>query len=536
MESGCVKPTLDEKYKDVPYVGQPVPGTSPSEMALISWVHAGPRPSVAGARILEIGCGDGGNLMPMAYYHPSCSFVGLDACQPALDEAQRACEKLGLSNLQFYQQDVEESVRENLGVFDFIIAHGVYSWVNQRSQESLWVLVSQLLKENGLLFLSYNTYPGWKMRGVVRRMLLQKVGEIQPLKERALQAKREAEAFQHVLPEQGHPYHQLMRQELNLVQRSESHYLIHGLLADENHAFWFRDVVNQAEESEFEYVAEGWFNRREGWVPPNVRQSLMELGYQGIDLEEAVDLMWYRQMRTSLFCKKGQRKQQGPDLSDLVAAVTIAANLSVVDEPTAAPGVFYFEGKHGFRFHTDNELASLVLDALRECWPCGSTWSGILSTLGVTVALTDKEEANPQRFSTDIVLECQQILLHLYTMGQVDFRITAIPDSKQSNSTTAANPLVRWQARRMPMVTTPSSEQLLLTHFEQAVLQRLDGSKEPSELVDEICQLVEAGEMHPPHQDVPLGNPIFLKMVCQQQLDELIDTWQKWGMMAATNS
>ena len=126
-------------------------------------------PELSAARVLEIGCGDGGNLLPLAYYHPAWSFVGVDPSGEAIRAAQEGKDILGLTNITFVQCDAEGAVRE--GPFDFVICHGVYSWVDPEERDSVLALAKDSLSPEGLFYLSYNTQPGWRARGLVRDRL-----------------------------------------------------------------------------------------------------------------------------------------------------------------------------------------------------------------------------------------------------------------------------------------------------------------------------------------------------------------------------
>ena len=85
-------------------------------------------PSVSQARVLEVGCGDGTNVIPMAAALPAARFVGCDLSERALAAGRRTIDALGLSNIALVQDDLRTLPLED-GDFDFIIAHGVYSWV-----------------------------------------------------------------------------------------------------------------------------------------------------------------------------------------------------------------------------------------------------------------------------------------------------------------------------------------------------------------------------------------------------------------------
>jgi cyclopropane fatty-acyl-phospholipid synthase-like methyltransferase len=111
-------------YDRVPYPGHPFPQTHPDRLATVATLF-GLRPAAPNAcRLLELGCGDGGNLVPMAYGLRASAFCGVDLSGRAIARAGELAAALGLRNLELRHADLE-SLPE-LGTFDYVVAHGVY--------------------------------------------------------------------------------------------------------------------------------------------------------------------------------------------------------------------------------------------------------------------------------------------------------------------------------------------------------------------------------------------------------------------------
>src|SRR5215469_11628578 len=132
-------------YDEVPYKSAPVEWTAPERLALASLLHGGPRVSLDKYRVLELGCGNGANLLPLAYYRRNATFVGLDGARSQIAVAQARKAALGLSNLQFIHADFLDASRRLSGPFDYIIAHGVFSWVSPDIRDALLELFAQHL-------------------------------------------------------------------------------------------------------------------------------------------------------------------------------------------------------------------------------------------------------------------------------------------------------------------------------------------------------------------------------------------------------
>ncbi|HEY1921533.1 MAG TPA: class I SAM-dependent methyltransferase, partial [Tepidisphaeraceae bacterium] len=134
-------------------------------------------------RVLEVACGVGGNLLPMAEQMPGSQFVGIDLSPRQIESGAALVREIGLTNLELRCQDLMD-FPQDVGEFDFIIAHGFYSWVPEPVRRKLMEVCQRHLSKNGLAFISYNTYPGWRTKGIVRDMMVYNAREAENPAER----------------------------------------------------------------------------------------------------------------------------------------------------------------------------------------------------------------------------------------------------------------------------------------------------------------------------------------------------------------
>lgn len=114
--------------------------------------------AVAGSRVLELGCGTGGNLPPMAATLPGSQFTGTDMSERQIEMARELAEGGRLRNIEFLAGDALPLLADTAdGSFDYIILHGLYSWVPLQVQSALLPLCGGLLSEAGIAYVSYNT-------------------------------------------------------------------------------------------------------------------------------------------------------------------------------------------------------------------------------------------------------------------------------------------------------------------------------------------------------------------------------------------
>src|SRR5262249_29590623 len=169
--STIVRDASPTSYDDVPYDSHPIWVTHPDHLAVIATL-AGMRPApVEHCRVLELGCASGGNLIPMAVALPESQFVGIDLSPAQVADGQATIAALGVRNVTLEAQSILD-LDESIGTFDYIVCHGVYSWVPPAVQDGILAVFARHLAPQGVAYVSYNTHPGWHLRGMVRDMML----------------------------------------------------------------------------------------------------------------------------------------------------------------------------------------------------------------------------------------------------------------------------------------------------------------------------------------------------------------------------
>ena len=154
---------LSSYYDAVPYESHPFPQTAPEHLEAIAFVFGLDAPAPGGACVLELGCAAGGNLIPFAARHPGASASGVDLSSVQVGQGDVAIGQAGLSNVELRTFNIAD-IDAAFGKFDYIICHGVYSWVPAAVQQAILRVCSDNLSDKGVAYVSYNVYPGWKAR------------------------------------------------------------------------------------------------------------------------------------------------------------------------------------------------------------------------------------------------------------------------------------------------------------------------------------------------------------------------------------
>jgi SAM-dependent methyltransferase len=270
-------------YDDVRYPTYPRIETHPDRLAAVATLRGMSPAPVARCRVLEIGCGDGGNLTPMAYFLPRSRFLGVDLAGGAIAQGRKLVRELKLKNIELRESDLRDLDRD-AGEFDYIVAHGLYSWLPVDVRDRLMTLCAELLAPQGVVYLSYNTWPGRHERQILREILLYHLRAVRAPGRRLREARRVLRAI-------GTPA------AVEMAARTDD-VLFHDDLAAVNDPVWFRDFAAHAASHGLQYLGEaGAGPRKDGD-------------------EQYADFLRMRAFRQSLLCRR--EIALGPVSADLM--------------------------------------------------------------------------------------------------------------------------------------------------------------------------------------------------------------------------
>jgi SAM-dependent methyltransferase len=355
-----------DPYDELPYCAFPVEWTAPERLALASLLHGGPRLPLERYRVLELGCANGANLLPMSWYRQHAEFTGLDSSARQIALANDSRDKLGLKNLHFVHGDFRSAVDQLEGPYDIIMAHGVFSWVADDARDAMLEMCTSLLTPDGLLYLNYNAHPGWTVRGMVRDFLLQQTVSASSLKERAELCREISARVISPLKEHEHAFTKLMANEFTLVINQSPEYIAHEYLSPANRAYWRKEFFDVLQRFGFSFIADADFNSMSNRITESYADLMKQSDLDDSAAGDSADLMCYRQMQSPVLTHSPLTSS--PCTLEEFSNLFIASKLVSVDDKGEHPT---FRGPSGEDIEITHHRFSEILKDLQPIWPRG---------------------------------------------------------------------------------------------------------------------------------------------------------------------
>jgi len=467
-----------DPYDVYAYRGVTVPYSAPPHLAVCSYWSGGPTPCIDRFSLVELGSGDGGNLLPLAFYHPKCRFVGIDCSRSALDRAHAAANVLGLENISLVLSDIRDVSSSEFGRFDYVVAHGLYSWVPDDARSAILRFCRDVLAPDGLAYVSYNAQPGWSTRQVVRDTLRRsRCVRDADVPEKAAKAIAVAARLLEDLSASRFASTMVLADELVRVRDGRPYYVFHEYLTETNDGFWLRDFVDRACDSGLAYLVDAHFCRWEGYVPPELRKPVAERRLDPLDEEETLDLMGHRYFRASILARSDARRT--PVLRhEFIAQRYIASSLRPqqdpldLDEGTAAQ----FVGAGSLEITLDSSIVKAAAVLLGRQWPRGIRLDELYEQCVSLLGRYDR------RVSTDCRTELLEGIKILFEVGQVDLRYQEPMYSGEVVESPTAHALARWEAAGRDALTTPHHHSVAFDADTMSLVRSMDGSRSRAEL------------------------------------------------------
>ncbi|MGH2970428.1 MAG: methyltransferase regulatory domain-containing protein [Solirubrobacteraceae bacterium] len=443
-------------YDEVRYSNYPYAQTHPDRLATVAELHGLAAPDPGSARVLELGCGAGGNLLAMAAATPGIEALGIDLASEPIDEGRRAVAEVGLRNVELRQGDLLDLTDGRLGDFDYVISHGVYAWVPEPARDALLAACRSHLAADGIAYVSYNANPGGHMRSALREAGL---WFARAQHDPVAKAERAQVLFRFLAENRAGTddwWGGLLAGQLPAYAHGPTYRLVHDDLADHWSPVWFAEFAERAARHGLAYVGDGdlanLLTRR---IPGAVDDDLRELAAgDRVAYEQIADLLRCVFFRQSVLCRDSRKPAAEPD--------------------AGAVRRLHFAARAGAEGSDDGQagLLASAMALLRARAPDTIGFDELRAALGADPdALAD---AMLEGFHAELVMPHRAPLRAVSPAGV---------------ERPAASPLARWQARRELEVTSLAYTSVRMEEpAARLLITLLDGTRDRAAIRAEFAE------------------------------------------------
>ncbi len=483
-------------YDQVPYPSHPYAASHPDRLFSIGKIFGLRPPTPERARILELGCASGGNLLPMAAQLTQASFVGVDLSAFQIAEGKRAIDQLGLKNVRLLQADIA-NLPEDIGEFDYIICHGVFSWVPANVRHAILQSCGQRLTANGIAYVSYNTLPGWYMRNMIRGMMLKHVGGTTDPTTKLTQARALLRFLVESTANESSPFAAYLRSETDLLNKQSDQYLYHDHLEEHNEPMFFQDFISLAQQHGLQFLGESslasmWI----GNLPAKASETLEQLTNDIVLRGQYSDYVRNRTFRQTLLCRNAlaiDRQLDVNRLADVRFMGCVQADLQNKSADFTDNTETVFHSRAGHRLASSDPTYKTLLSVMSDAYPSSLDLDQICKRINERFGMRLQKSPNMIACDREIV---GRNLIQLMLSGVLDFRYGADRFNVEAGEKPCVSSWARWQAQAQAQVTNLRHELVQVCDVTRILLPLFDGSRTRTEIALQMSKLIDDGSLN----------------------------------------
>lgn len=509
------------EYDRFPYHSNPFPQSHPQRLAALGRLFGVDAPEVKTARVLELGCASGGNLLPLAYYMPNASFVGIDFSGRQLEQGREIAKRAGLDNVELIHGDIAE-LDESHTDFDYIICHGVYSWVPDSVQHAIMRICRDRLTTNGIAYISYNVYPGWHMRSMIRDMMLYHTASLDDPVMKVGQARALLDFMASNAGDSG-AYPTLLNAELEGLRKAGDYYLRHEHLSEDNSSVYFHEFAARADSYALQYLAEADLSSMiSSNLSTEVATTLAKIAPDIIRMEQYMDFLRNRTFRQTLLTHRGvtlNRHLTGESLRTL----HLTGQLQPPEQ--AADGSGLFKNVRGAAAGTRNQIMVDWLEKIRATAPQSVPVAELLDAVGSDNPVVGTGD--------DLVTASGAELAQLVCTGFLELRGEPVPRPAAVSERPQATSLAREQLKHTDVIADHTHQPVRVNFLSKNLIFVLDGTRTVDDLIDHLTQRTLDGELNMQRDGNPVTNEDEIRRIMAETVPTQLVDFANRGLLVA---
>jgi methyltransferase-like protein/trans-aconitate methyltransferase len=512
-------PAAASSYDAVPYSVCAFAQTRPDRLGSVAALF-GMTPALPGeCRVLELGCASGGNLIPMALSWPAAQFVGIDLSQRQIDDGQRVAQELGLSNVDLRCLSILD-VPSEVGMFDYILCHGVYSWVPPEVQNKILEICRDHLNPQGVAYISYNTFPGWHARAAIREMLCYHTEKFERPEDRIREARGLLTFLVRSVGSHEAAFNSLMRHEMSVLASTPDTYLLHEHLEEYNEPLYFRQFVDRAAEKDLQYLGEAAITQM---VPSRlgteIEATLRQISSDLVEMEQYMDFLRNRMFRQTLLCHDDVKLDHAlrPDAVETMWIASAAKPVSQEPDLKSDAAEDFRIDDAGHTLTSRDPVMKAAMTELARRWPESIEFCELVKRATIAAGLARIDVRSEQ--SRLLAMR----LLNCYTAGLAELSLGPPHFVASVSQNPVASPYARLRAREGAKVVNMRLEATVLSEPARLLMQHLDGQHDRAALV----ALVQAWMAKRSKEQAPDEKPTE----AARHVDELLASFARGALL-----
>ncbi len=530
-----VNQQIAESYDRTQYTSNAFFYSSPAHLRATAHLYGVETVPVEKARVLELGCAAGGNLLPFVLTYPEAHATGIDLSPVQVQEGQKVVQDLGIKNLDLRAMSLTD-IDKDFGEFDYIIVHGVFSWVPPEVRQAILRICRENLAPKGIAYISYNTYPGWKAGDIVRDAMLLHSHTSSGDEEKLASAKTMLTLLSKGLSA-GNPLAASLRRAVAQLEKHSDYYVAHEYLETFNSPCYFLEFADAAQQAGLAYVGDGDAHSEiSATYGQNVQlhHSLIAMGQPKVLRQQYLDFAIGRNFRKSIVIHQERESEIaiGPELDrfrDLRWGGFFKPDAAPKDAPA---GHHTYANYRGAPLNTSEARVIAIVDALSKAWP---------ATLSFDELVLDVQDQGVLKGDADAIeVAVQEALATLFKLNQLRFTLGVGPYDNKRAELPSLIPALAYLLKRGKDPEFGVGQfslwhdvvRLRLKDAEFFLLQHIDGSNTVPQLRTHLRDALQQGKVAATDGKMLTGQR-NLDAKAQEMVGKLLDVLKQLGALAA---
>jgi methyltransferase-like protein len=499
---------------------------NPFYLRTVSKLMGVPAAPLGEARILELGCASGANILPFSCQFPHSYSMGIDSSMELIAKGNEWKQARKQSNIDLICCDFLD-IDDSFGKFDYIIVHDVFSRVSEEVRNKIYTVCKENLHDNGLAYISYQALPGWNNLATVRDLALFHSKNFIEFPEKINQIKLLFDFVKDAVKSSESAYAKQMRETAGMLNGKPDFMIAHDFLQPMNKAFYFCEFIEGAAKYGLQYLADAELPKM--YLPnysPLIRDKLGKVE-EVVRMEQYLDFLTNRAYRQSILCHNHHVVNRTFSM-DLLSDFYVKMNLyprEIADAP---------EEEHAeLTFYLNNQPE----DFLKTKEPKLKAIFKTLSEHGEYLFFKDlislAKNKLPEVSSSELETQAKVSLTDLFLKGKLDVRADLIPVNTCDPRIPKAWDYAVAQTLylKQEIVTNLYFESVSLSLFEFYLIRYLDGKNTQEEIGAKMLEHFRNGDLVTHYKGSKVTSPEKWKSIISLAYIDAIEKFQLQALL-----